>query len=108
MDASETKNKHSSYNSNRDTIGMSRYRKNVLRYVYNVLRCIAIFCFHYIFSKIHLISPYLPSFEPYVIESELNIYIHSKMCNVRLPYVKHALNVRYKTYVKRMDRAPYV
>ena len=27
------------------------------------------------------------------------------MCNVRLQYVKHALNVRYKTYVKRMDRA---
>ena len=34
--------------------------------------------------------------------------IHSKKCNVCLPYVKHALNVRYKTYVKRMDRAPYV
>ena len=34
--------------------------------------------------------------------------LHSKKCNVRLPYVKHALNVRYKTYVKRMDRALYV
>ena len=34
--------------------------------------------------------------------------VHSKKCNVRLPYVKHALNVCYKTYVKRMDRAPYV
>ena len=30
------------------------------------------------------------------------------MCNLRLPYVKHALNVRYKMYVERMDRAPYV
>ena len=29
--------------------------------------------------------------------------IHSKKCNVRLPYVKHALND-----VKRMDRASYV
>ena len=34
--------------------------------------------------------------------------VHSKKCNVRLPYVKHALNVRRKTYIKRMDRAPYV
>ena len=34
--------------------------------------------------------------------------LHSKKCNVRLPYVKHALNVRNKTYVKRMVRAPYV
>ena len=34
--------------------------------------------------------------------------IHSKMCNIRLPYVKHAFNVRYKAYVKRMDRVPYV
>ena len=34
--------------------------------------------------------------------------LHSKKGKVRLPYVKHALNVRYKTYVKRMDRAPYV
>ena len=34
--------------------------------------------------------------------------VHSNKCNVRLPYVKHALNVRYKTYIKRMDRAPYV
>ena len=34
--------------------------------------------------------------------------IHSKKCSVRLPYVKHALSVRYKTYVKRMDRALYV
>ena len=25
--------------------------------------------------------------------------VHSKKCNIRLPYVKHALNVRYKTYV---------
>ena len=33
----------------------------------------------------------------------------AKKCNVRLPlYVKHALNVRYKMYVKRMDRAPYI
>ena len=38
----------------------------------------------------------------------INDLIHSKKCNARLPYVKHALNVRYKTYVKRMDRAPYV
>ena len=30
------------------------------------------------------------------------------MCNILLPYVKHALNVRYKIYVKRMDWAPYV
>ena len=36
------------------------------------------------------------------------LFIHSKKCNVRLPYVRYALNVRYKTYVKRMDRAPYV
>ena len=35
-------------------------------------------------------------------------HVYSKMCNVRLPYIKHALYVRYKTYVKRMDRAPYV
>ena len=34
--------------------------------------------------------------------------MHSKMLNVRLPYVKHALNVCYKTYIKRMDLAPYV
>ena len=34
--------------------------------------------------------------------------IHSKKCNVRLPYIKHALNVRYKTYVNRIDRAPFV
>ena len=41
--------------------------------------------------------------------SEKNMKVlHSKKCNVCLPYVKHALNVRYKTYVKRMDRAPYV
>ena len=26
--------------------------------------------------------------------------LHSKKCNIRLPYVKHALNVRYKRYVK--------
>ena len=38
----------------------------------------------------------------------LESIIHIKMCNIRLPYVKHALYVRYKTYVKRMDRAPYV
>ena len=39
---------------------------------------------------------------------EFYIFIHSKKWNVRLPYVKHALNVHYKTFVKRMDRAPYV
>ena len=38
----------------------------------------------------------------------MNVYVHSKMRNVRLPYEKHALNARYKTYVKRMDRASYV
>ena len=26
-------------------------------------------------------------------------YLHSKKCNVRLLYVKHALNVRFETYV---------
>ena len=26
-------------------------------------------------------------------------FLHSKMCSVRLLYVKHALNVRFKTYV---------
>ena len=31
-----------------------------------------------------------------------------KAQNVRLPYVKHALNVRHKTYVNGMYRAPYV
>ena len=36
------------------------------------------------------------------------LVIHGKMCNVRLLCVKHALNVCYKTYVKRMDRAQYV
>ena len=36
-----------------------------------------------------------------------NFNLHSKKCNVRLLYVKHALNVRFETYVKRMDRAPY-
>ena len=25
--------------------------------------------------------------------------LHSKMCNVRLPYIKHVLNVHFKTYV---------
>ena len=39
---------------------------------------------------------------------KVRMYVHSKKWNVRLPYVKHALNVRYKTYVKRIDRAPYV
>ena len=34
--------------------------------------------------------------------------VYSKMCNVRLLSVKHALNVRFETYVKRMDRVPYV
>ena len=29
----------------------------------------------------------------------LTSIIHSKKCNIRLPYVKHALNVRHKTYV---------
>ena len=33
-------------------------------------------------------------------------FLHSKMCNVRLSYVKHALNTRYDTYVKRMNRVP--
>ena len=76
MDASEKKkNRHRSYNSKRGTIGVSRYRKIVLRYFYTVLRCIAILCFHYIFSKIQLNSQYLPSFEPYVIESELYTYV---------------------------------
>ena len=32
--------------------------------------------------------------------------IHSKKCNVHLPYVKHTLNVLYELYVKRMYRAP--
>ena len=34
--------------------------------------------------------------------------LHSKKCNVRLPYVKHALTVRYKMYIKRIDGAPYI
>ena len=33
--------------------------------------------------------------------------IHTKSATYVLPYVKHALNVCYKTYVKPMDRAPY-
>ena len=37
-----------------------------------------------------------------------NDNVHSKRCNLCLPYVKHAFNVRHKTYVKGMDRAPYV
>ena len=32
--------------------------------------------------------------------------LQSKMCNARLLYVKHTLNVCYKTYVKHIDRAP--
>ena len=39
----------------------------------------------------------------------VKVMLYSKKWNnVHLPYVKHALNVRYKTYVKCMDRAPYV
>ena len=43
---------------------VSRYRKNVLRYIAIFFHCIAIYCFHYIFwfSKIQLIFQYLPSF----------------------------------------------
>ena len=33
----------------------------------------------------------------------LDVGCTQQMCNVLLPYVKHALNVRYKTYVKGMD-----
>ena len=39
---------------------------------------------------------------------ELYKVIHSKKCNLRLPYEKHVLNVRCITYIKRMDRAPYI
>ena len=38
----------------------------------------------------------------------LYVTIHSKKCNVCFTYIKHALNVRYKTYIKRMNRVPYV
>ena len=38
--------------------------------------------------------------------------VQSKKCNVRLPYVKHALNVSYKTYVQTQGsstiRLPFV
>ena len=34
--------------------------------------------------------------------------VHSKKCSVFFPYVKHALNVLYKMYIKHMDRTPYV
>ena len=56
---------------------MSRYRKNVLRYI-------AIHCFPYIFSEIQIISQYWISlnFEPYTIESELYICIHDCMKNI--------------------------
>ena len=36
------------------------------------------------------------------------VSLHGNKCNVRLPYVKHAFNVRYKTEDKHTDRAPYV
>ena len=36
------------------------------------------------------------------------VTIHSKKCNICLTYVKHALNVRYKTYVKRINRVTSV
>ena len=43
-------------------LGVPRYRKNILRYIAIFFHRIAIYCFHYIFSQIQLISQDLPSF----------------------------------------------
>ena len=51
-------------------------------------------CHHCHFSYSWLESVVYHSHVPCVVFERIHRQIHSKMCNIHLPYVKHALNVR--------------